>query len=295
MSLTRIACATDFSAGANAALRVAARLANEQNAELVICHAWELTAGAYLQGYAFSPEVIERVTTHAERELADAAALARRADVKQVATQLLAGGAARAIVDAVARDPKIELLAIGAHGQSGALHVFGSVTTHVVRHAACSVLVVRPHHVPTPFAHIVCPIDFSDSAWRAAELATELVRPGGQGVRLVHVVETPAYVSLDWAPTFIADVGRHASAELEQWATRLRARVNVPVSSSVCMGSAGRELLALIERDPSIDLVITGSHGRVALERILLGSVAEKLVRYAGPPVLVARQRAREA
>lgn len=291
MSLSKIACATDFSVGANAALQVAARLAGEQNAELVVCHAWELNAASYLQGYAFTPDVIERVTTYAQRGLADASALARRADVQHVSTQLLSGGAAKAIVGAVERDPKIELLAIGSHGQSGALHVFGSVTTHVVRRAACSVLVVRPHHSPKPFAHILCPIDFSDSSWHAAELAAELVRPGGQGVRLVHVVEIPAYVNPDWAPTFIDDVGRHASSELEEWATNLRARVKVPVSSSVYMGSAGRDLLALIERDSSVDLVVTGSHGRVALERILLGSVAEKLVRYASPPVLVARRR----
>ncbi|MDX2092652.1 MAG: universal stress protein [Kofleriaceae bacterium] len=292
MGLSKIACATDFSAGANAALHCAALLASAHGGELVIYHAWELSAAAYLQGYAFTPEVIERVTTHAQRGLADAAAVARAADVKNVSTQLLSGGAARMLVEAVKGDPKIELLVLGAHGQSGARHIFGSVTTHVVRHAASSVLVVRPHQAPKPFVHILCPIDFSDSAWHAAELAAELVRPGGQGIRLVHVAEIPPYVDPDWVPTFVVDIERHASTELEQWAAKLRARAKVPVSSNVYIGSAGRDLLTLIERDPSIDLVVTGSHGRVALDRIILGSVAEKLVRYANVPVLVARQRA---
>ena len=52
------------------------------------------------------------------------------------------------------------------------------------------------------------------------------------------------------------------------------------------------QTLAVLENDPTFDLVVVGSHGRTGLRRALLGSVAEKLVRHAGCPVLVARTRA---
>jgi nucleotide-binding universal stress UspA family protein len=58
------------------------------------------------------------------------------------------------------------------------------------------------------------------------------------------------------------------------------------------LGWAGAESLATIDRDPTIDLVVMGSRGRTGIRRVLLGSVAEKVVRHARCPVLVARQRA---
>jgi nucleotide-binding universal stress UspA family protein len=48
----------------------------------------------------------------------------------------------------------------------------------------------------------------------------------------------------------------------------------------------------VLDDDPTFDLVIMGSHGRTGIRRVLLGSVAEKVVRHARRPVLVARKRA---
>jgi nucleotide-binding universal stress UspA family protein len=56
------------------------------------------------------------------------------------------------------------------------------------------------------------------------------------------------------------------------------------------IGSAGSETLASLN-DQVFDLVVVGSHGRTGFRRVLLGSVAEKIVRHAGCPVLVARSR----
>jgi nucleotide-binding universal stress UspA family protein len=57
------------------------------------------------------------------------------------------------------------------------------------------------------------------------------------------------------------------------------------------IGWPGAEILAALDRDTSIDLVVVGSHGRTGIKRALLGSVSEKVVRHARCPVLVARKR----
>ena len=56
-------------------------------------------------------------------------------------------------------------------------------------------------------------------------------------------------------------------------------------------GTPWNETVAIAKRDPSIDLIVMGTHGRTGLKHALLGSVAEKVVRHAPCPVLVARDR----
>jgi nucleotide-binding universal stress UspA family protein len=290
MTLSRILCATDFSVGATAALRVGAMLAQEQQAELVITHAWSLPAEAYLEGYAFSPDVIERLTTEAQRGLDDAASAARSSGAKHVSTALSSGPPWRAITKMIADDLKIGLVVLGKRRQSNrASMLWGSVSTRVVRHGRCSVLVVHPEDSPASFDHILCAVDLSAIGWQALELAAELARC--TRITLVHVVEAPVpYVEPRLTRGYLVDVERHAARELERWATQLRGLVGVDVATRMRVGDPGTEVLSSIAQDPSVDLVITGSHRRVGLERVLLGSVAEKIVRYARTPVLVARK-----
>jgi nucleotide-binding universal stress UspA family protein len=78
---------------------------------------------------------------------------------------------------------------------------------------------------------------------------------------------------------------------LSHWATDLEAKVEVPINTRSRVGNPGAQALAMLDDDPSFDLVVTGTHGRTGLKRALLGSVAERIVRHAPCPVLVARRR----
>jgi nucleotide-binding universal stress UspA family protein len=84
------------------------------------------------------------------------------------------------------------------------------------------------------------------------------------------------------------ELERRAAKALER-ATRA---LEPNVESVTRVGTAGAEILHVLEHDPTIDLVVTGSHSRTGIKRILLGSVAEKIVRHARCPVLVARVHA---
>jgi universal stress protein A len=150
---------------------------------------------------------------------------------------------------------------------------------------------VRPDGEPKPFANILCPTDFSDTAQHGGDLAVSLVAPGGN-VTLLHVVEIPvAYSGEPAVEGFIRDLDQHASKLLETWAAQLRTTTAVAITTRSRIGSPGTQTLHVLELDPTIDLVIMGSHGRTGISRMLLGSVAEKVVRHAKCPVLVARRR----
>jgi len=154
------------------------------------------------------------------------------------------------------------------------------------------VLAVRPDGEVKPFTHALVPVDFSPSALQAVDHAVALVRPGGAGITLLHVVEAPVSYSGELPDAdFLRELDRHSAEHLDRWGAQLRSRAQVPVTTKSRVGWVGAEILAAIDHDPSIDLVAMGSHGRTGLPRVLLGSVAEKVVRHARCPVLVARKR----
>jgi nucleotide-binding universal stress UspA family protein len=171
--------------------------------------------------------------------------------------------------------------------------VLGSVTEKVIRHAPCSVLAVRPGNAALPYAHVMCPIDFSVDSEHATELAAGLIQPTGR-ITLLHVIEIPFAYFGDRPITDVVRDLEARSAELsENAAVLLRAKVAQPVAAKTREGRfPGAQLLHEIDDDPSIDLVVMGSRGRTGLARALLGSVAEKIARHARCPVLVARRRA---
>jgi universal stress protein A len=140
----RILLAADFSSISRAALDVAAKLAAEQGAELIIAHVWEIPVYATGELAPFPPQIVNDVVTAAERVLVEWRDVALTHGVKQVSTLLRNGAPWHELVETIAADTTIDLLVIGTHGRTGIKHVLlGSVAEKVVRHARCAVLVSR--------------------------------------------------------------------------------------------------------------------------------------------------------
>jgi len=283
--------ATDFSEGARAALKVAAKLAGKANAELEIVYAWQLPITAPVEGTVFPVGVVQQVVEDAERGLRDVVPEARAAGASRVSTKLLEGAAWDAITREVERDPTIDLVVVGTHGRTGLSRVvLGSVAERIVRHAPCSVLVVRTP--ATEFDHVACAIDFSEASRAAVQLAAAYANPRGRGITLLHVLDLPVTFSGQFmAPGFIEDLDRNASSQLDDWAASARVLTTAPVKAVQRIGGAGAQVLAMLDEDPTFDLVVVGSHGRTGIKRLLLGSIAERVVRHAKASVLVARDR----
>ena len=134
---------------------------------------------------------------------------------------------------------------------------------------------------------VLVPIDGSPQSNAALELALE--RFPDADLTLVHVVDP---VGADWDDSSTA-AGKRFEAETEL-AERLfedaRARIpaDVTVETVVKRGSPWREVVACVE-ERDVDHVVMGSHGRDGASRLLLGSVAELVVRRAPAPVTVVK------
>ena len=283
----KILCPIDFSAGSHHAFRVAARLASELSAKLELVHSWHLPPLATGGEYPLPPEALQGLVDDAERGLTDTLTEAKRLGVEHVSSQLVSGSPWERIVELAG---PTDLIVMGTHGRTGiSRFLLGSVAEKVVRHAPCSVLVARPHGEPLPFQHIVVPIDFSESSRHAVEQAGDIASRTGARVTLLHVLELPAIYRGQPPATYVQDVDRRASDQLDEWADVVEQKTRSRVERLVRTGAPAAQALALVAEDHSIDLVVVGSHGRTGMKRIVLGSVAEKLVRHSGLPVLVAR------
>jgi nucleotide-binding universal stress UspA family protein len=139
------------------------------------------------------------------------------------------------------------------------------------------------------FKNILVPVDFSESSDRAVNVALELAKQYNSALTVVHVFDVPsAYAGMDLSPMdLLAPMLEAARKQLD--ATLAEVRSKIP-SATVVMarGAPWREILnAVDEKHP--DLVVMGTHGRRGIERAVLGSVTEKVVRLCPVPVLTVR------
>lgn len=135
------------------------------------------------------------------------------------------------------------------------------------------------------FKKILCPTDFSDASRLAVRVAAGLAARDHGELRLVHVVEIEPPLPTD--PNLATDLPEyertlHADAQLDELAASFN---NVTVRTIVGHGDAGDEIVR-IARDEAVDLIVMSTHGRTGLDRVVFGSVAEKVVRHAHRPVL---------
>jgi nucleotide-binding universal stress UspA family protein len=272
-------------------MRAAVRLAAEHDAELVLLHAWYLPPTSFAGEFMLAGDVVQQLAQDAQRSLETAVADAKQAGARRVGSKLSNGTPWQQIVDVAEREA-FDLIVIGTHGRTGVARILvGSVAEAVVRHAPCPVLTTRPEGIARPFEHVLCPIDFSGASRAAMHLAAELVRPGGAGITLLHVLELPAIYSTDQRATEpYRELAANATRRLDEWAAELRTKTTVPVDHRTRVGRPGTHVLAALDDDHSFDLIVMGSHGRTGIARIALGSVAEKTVRHARCPVVVARR-----
>lgn len=134
---------------------------------------------------------------------------------------------------------------------------------------------------------VVVPVDFSENSFAAVDTALDLVSDPSH-VRIVYVLPAiePAEPDVVW--TTIDDDVRRSHAE-QALAERLSDARYRGVQICIRFGDAGREVAALAQEQHA-ELIVLSSHGRTGLSRLLIGSVAEKIVRLAHCPVLVLRK-----
>ena len=142
------------------------------------------------------------------------------------------------------------------------------------------------------YYRIVVPTDFSECSRAAWDEAQRLARAFGSELVLLHVLVEPAPFSgapfgLGVGREFYDGIRRWAEGELQRWIEAPKA-AGLAVRGEIRTGVAHREIVDLAT-DTRADLVVIGTHGRSGLDRALLGSVADRVLRLAPCPVLAVR------
>lgn len=134
---------------------------------------------------------------------------------------------------------------------------------------------------------VVVPVDFSDESFLAVDAALDLVASGADlhVINVLPVLE-PAEPGVIWNTVDNQSRTKHAQDALRE---RLADAKYKDVSLTVRFGDAGREITDFAG-EKKADLIVLPSHGRTGLTRLLIGSVAEKVIRLAHCPVLVLRK-----
>jgi nucleotide-binding universal stress UspA family protein len=197
-----------------------------------------------------------------------------------------------------------DLIVMSTHGRTGWRRVLlGSTAERVVQHSPCPVLIARQSKSSQKRAlklkKIVVPVDFSDCSAEALNYAVNLARGFDAELFLLHALniyhyETPVVVYT------VPELNRFAREGAEEHMRELVRITNfgdVKFETVIRMGrqtgSAARTICHYAENN-SADLIVTSTHGRTGLPHVLIGSVAEKIVRCAKTPVLVVPTRGKQ-
>jgi len=140
------------------------------------------------------------------------------------------------------------------------------------------------------FQRILCPIDFSDYSRHALDHAATLARWYDSTITVLYVHPiVPIAASAPGAPAFpplvATDRDRDQLLESMQGFARGASDGGVPMTCEIIEGTAAAVILARAEELPA-DLIVLGTHGRSGFERLVLGSVTEKVLRKSSCPVL---------
>jgi len=140
---------------------------------------------------------------------------------------------------------------------------------------------------------ILHPTDFSESAERAQQEAIRLARSIGAELILLHVaVETPLYgeglLNMPEVKEVYAAARKWATATLEERAVKIRG--DGLATRWLLRAGVPHDEIVKTATEEGADYVVIGTHGRGGLERVFLGSVADRVVRTAPCPVVTVRQ-----
>lgn len=285
---------TDFSDESHHALWYGSALVRELGANLHVVHVGEIDfaiPGPALPG-----------ANPLSSETEEARALKRQLEavIGESISVAFHGRTGRAFDQIVrlAREIHADLVVMSTHGRTGLKRLFlGSNAERVVQHSSSPVLVVRrgggqqiddaqPFRIQT----ILVPTDFSSSSKEALEYAVKFGRHFGARLVLFHSFTIPEGLAADPSASGLIQVtveeARTAAEEQMRELAESADFADMHFDTHVTIGRAAEAICDYAAKHDT-DLIVTSTHGRTGFMHVLIGSVAEHVVRYAHSPVLV--------
>lgn len=192
----------------------------------------------------------------------------------------------------------ISLVVLTTHGRGPFVRFWlGSVADGLVRRASVPLLFVRPEgepelkEPPAPFHNVLIPLDGSELAEQSIAPALDIAGHDDVGYTLVRVVEPSMILdpALRRLPVLEHEETQLRQEEARQYLAAVAGRLadGTRVSTHVVLGEHPAAMLMAMAEESAYDLIALSTHGRGGLKRLLLGSVADKVLRASHCPVLI--------
>ncbi len=237
-----------------------------------------------LDTLATGGDILAKMRQPCERALVKARDIAAHKGYT-IKTVLEEGETSSRIVD-LADAHNREMIIMGRRGLSNLERAFvGSVTQRVIGQSHGDVVVV-PNGVALAWKKIMVATDGSPCSLAAVERAVRFARAYDGEIEVVSVVDVPAELYGD-APDLVEELGRKAKGYADD-AVQIVKDKGLSATPHVVEGVA-YEVIPDLARTLGTQVIVVGSHGRTGMRRLLMGSVAEKIIGFASCPVLVAR------
>lgn len=143
------------------------------------------------------------------------------------------------------------------------------------------------------FKKILCPVDFSEYTEGIISYAVEIAKKFNSELHILHVIPNLTYFTpyeSFMTPENLIVLEKNIEKEIEKDFENITKKIDFPFKKVIKSGIAFVEIINYIKEE-SISLVVMGTHGRSGIEHILIGSVAEKVVRKSPCPVLTIRPK----
>jgi nucleotide-binding universal stress UspA family protein len=297
---TKILLATDGSAEAELAARMAKALAERLDSELHVVYAEPLPSSyAFPESAVIDPDFQDTVRERAEgdaREKLDEEVEKIRGMGGEIAKSHAVAGRPDAEIVRVAEEVPAGLVVVGSRGLGGVKRaLLGSISSSIVRHASGSVLVVRGDQGGVDLTGpIVLAVDGSEEAKMAARAAAKLSAGTGSEVHVIYVLPSPERLyshhsySEEMKESLLEQVRTEARTFLDEQARGVGSGGGAVAQTYLATGRPDEEIVELAE-EVGAGMVVIGSRGLGGISRALLGGVSESVSRHAHCPVMVVR------
>ena len=284
----RLLLSTDGSEYSEGAVREAIKLAKRCSSEL-----WAISVVETNPEFeALAPQIAEKAGKTA-RELVEALqARAKKEGVECTGIVHQGEDSYKYIVDEAVKN-RISMIVMGRRGRTGLKRLMmGSVTSRVIGHAPCNVLVV-PRAAKVEFKNILVATDGSKYSAAAASEAIGLAKRNGSKLTVISVVPselmTPTDIEFSMPQReLIAKKEMHEAEKNAKAVKDAAQKEGVAVQAFVMSGKPSDAIIETA-REKGADLIVQGSHGRTGLEKLLMGSVTERVIVLSTCAVLVVK------
>jgi universal stress protein A len=143
------------------------------------------------------------------------------------------------------------------------------------------------------FTKILCPVDFSEFTDEILSYAVSIAKRFDSELHLIHVIPNLNYFTpyeSFLTPENLVAIERNIEGEVGKDFDKITKKLDLPFKRVIKTGVSFVEIIDYV-KEQGIDLVVMGTHGRSGIEHILIGSVAEKVVRKSPCPVLTVRPK----